>query len=685
MIFQFSREIWEARAVINTLALTEIRKRYLGSYLGIFWAFAQPIITIFIFWFVFELGFKTVPVDDFPFLLWVSAGMVPWFFISDALLSATGCILEQKFLVDKIKFRISMLPLIKILAALYVQVVFLLLLAGLFALYGRWPGIYLLQVPYYLLCIVVLVAGVTWATSALVVFVQDMNQIVGLCVQFGFWLTPIFWPLSILPEEYHAWVTGSPLYYIIRGFRETFIFGRWFWDAPRTCSLSGFRPWACSVWGCSFFASCGRISRTPFEEAMNNAAIVLHQVTKVYRLYASPFDRVKEALLFFRPPRHRVFKALDEMSFSVGRGEFVGIIGQNGSGKSTLLKLVTGVSNPTSGTVSVQGRISALLELGAGFNPEMTGIENIYFAGTFMGRTRAEIDASLEDIVAFADIGEYIHQPVKLLRVAFALAINVEPDILVVDEALSVGDIRFQQKCLRRIEEFRAAGRTILFVTHDLGAVRNFCDRAIWIDGGRIREEGEPVKVAKNYASYMSYKHVAVAGAPAVAETRADEGLLPWDDVSACSSFGDGRASITGACLFNEESARKAAVLAGGEEVSLHLRIKALADIASPLVGFELTDRFGTALVVFNTELYQEEILPLTAGKEYHFLVRFIFPHILDGTYQMSVAVADGHVGVSHVQNHWVHDAVLLQVQGPDLVSKYGGLLRIEVLETHCV
>ncbi|NCC60282.1 MAG: ABC transporter permease [Verrucomicrobiae bacterium] len=232
MIFQFGREIWNSRAIVNKLALTEIRKKYLGSYLGIFWAFAQPVITIFIFWFVFELGFKATPVEDFPFLLWISAGMVPWFFISEALLSATGCILEQKFLVDKIKFRISMLPLIKILGLFYIHLFFLIFLIAIFSIYGYWPDVYLLQLPYYLLCTWVLVAGITWATSSLVLFAKDMREVVSICVQFGFWLTPIFWPLSILPERYHSLVMASPLYYIIRGYRESFIHKVWFWQHP---------------------------------------------------------------------------------------------------------------------------------------------------------------------------------------------------------------------------------------------------------------------------------------------------------------------------------------------------------------------------------------------------------------------------------------------------------------------
>jgi lipopolysaccharide transport system permease protein/teichoic acid transport system permease protein len=238
LLFHFLFEIFEHRLVINKLALTECRKKYLGSYLGIFWAFAQPVITIFIFWFVFELGFKSTPIHDFPFILWLSAAFVPWFFISDAILGGTNSILEQKFLVDKINFRISMLPIIKIVSAFYIQLIFTIFLIILYAIYGFYPTLYFIQIPYYLFCIFVLTTAITWITSALIIFIRDIGEVVGILVQFGFWLTPIFWPLKILPEEFHGIVTASPFYYIIHGYRNTFIYHKWFWESPyELCSF----------------------------------------------------------------------------------------------------------------------------------------------------------------------------------------------------------------------------------------------------------------------------------------------------------------------------------------------------------------------------------------------------------------------------------------------------------------
>ncbi len=221
-------------------------------------------------------------------------------------------------------------------------------------------------------------------------------------------------------------------------------------------------------------------------------AISVNDLTKVYHLYDKPQDRFKEALHPFRKSYHHDFYAMSEVGFDIHKGETVGIIGKNGAGKSTLLKMITGVLTPSGGTIETQGRISSLLELGAGFNPEMTGIENIYLNGTLMGFSDSEMDEKIDDILAFADIGEFIHQPVKMYssgmfaRLAFSVSINVEPDILIVDEALSVGDMAFQMKCFKKFQEFQEQNRTILFVTHSLDTVIRYCSRGIVIDGGKV-------------------------------------------------------------------------------------------------------------------------------------------------------------------------------------------------------
>jgi teichoic acid transport system ATP-binding protein len=242
---------------------------------------------------------------------------------------------------------------------------------------------------------------------------------------------------------------------------------------------------------------------------MRSKVIEFIGVTKEYKIYNRPLDRLKESIHPFGAEYHRRFTALKDVTFTIDKGECVGIVGTNGSGKSTLLKLIAGVLTQSSGKIKINGRVSAILELGAGFNPELTGLENIYLNGTIMGYTRQEIDAKLESIIRFADIGEFLYQPVKTYssgmyaRLAFAVAINVEPEILIIDEALSVGDARFQIKCIEKMKEIRDAGTTILFVSHAIEQVKRFCTRAIWIERGVIRADGDANDIVNMYEDYL--------------------------------------------------------------------------------------------------------------------------------------------------------------------------------------
>ncbi|MDQ1245236.1 MAG: lipopolysaccharide transport system ATP-binding protein, partial [Campylobacterota bacterium] len=236
-----------------------------------------------------------------------------------------------------------------------------------------------------------------------------------------------------------------------------------------------------------------------------NTAIKVQNLTKTYKLYDKPIDRLKESLHPFKKKYHREFYALNDVSFEIKKGETVGIVGKNGSGKSTLLKIITGVLTPTSGKISVHGKISAILELGAGFNPEMTGLENVYLNTSINGMSKKETDSKIKEIVEFAELGEFINQPVKTYssgmkaRLAFSVSISVEPDILIVDEALSVGDAAFARKCFAKMEEIRSRGATILFVSHSEGSVVALCNRAIWISNGKQIIDGTPKLVTGLY------------------------------------------------------------------------------------------------------------------------------------------------------------------------------------------
>ena len=230
--YRFLKDIFNSKRLLIDLAKNDFKSRYMGNYLGILWAFIQPLVTILIFWFVFQVGFKSTPVENVPFILWLLAGMIPWFFFAESIQSATQSILSNSFLVKKVVFRVSLLPIIQIISALSIHLFFILFMFGMFMYYGYMPTVYWLQILYYLFCTVFLVLGISWMTSSIVVFFRDLGQIVAMIVQFGFWLTPIFWSMKILPEKYQDIIQYNPVYYIVEGYRDSLIYHVWFWEKP---------------------------------------------------------------------------------------------------------------------------------------------------------------------------------------------------------------------------------------------------------------------------------------------------------------------------------------------------------------------------------------------------------------------------------------------------------------------
>ena len=230
--YRFLRDIYKSKRLLIDLAKNDFKSRYMGNYLGILWAFIQPAVLILILWFVFQVGFKAMPVDDFPFILWLMAGMVPWFFFAESLQTSTNSVLSNSFLVKKVVFRVSLLPIIQIISAFAIHLFFIAVLLGMFLYYGYSPTVYWLQIPYYMLCTIILVLGISWITSSVVVFFRDMGNIIAMIVQFGFWLTPIFWSFKIVPEQYHDIIKLNPAYYIVEGYRDSLIYNTWFWEKP---------------------------------------------------------------------------------------------------------------------------------------------------------------------------------------------------------------------------------------------------------------------------------------------------------------------------------------------------------------------------------------------------------------------------------------------------------------------
>jgi len=417
-------------------------------------------------------------------------------------------------------------------------------------------------------------------------------------------------------------------------------------------------------------------------------SVFLQNISKKYKLYEAPIDRVKEAFHPFHRQYHHEFYALDDISFSIHKGEILGVIGKNGSGKSTLLQIITGVLTPTAGSIEVSGKISALLELGAGFNPELTGLDNVFFKSSLLGSSASETHDKLDEILTFADIGEFIYQPVKtyssgmFVRLAFSVAIHVDPDILIVDEALSVGDFRFRQKCLRKIKQFREEGKTILFVSHDTGAVIEFCTRAIWLSDGKIYQDGNPSSVCKDYISFMSFGEVSEesdASTPPghlLAESTKD--IRPWLKIDSCSSFGQKKARIQRIAFYHAKDGPRIDVFEGGERVVLALDVKASEDIDHPIVGFVLGDTKGIHVLGMNSHSLGINIPKFSQGESRVIEFEFDFPFLKSGAYSFSPAIAEGVDIDDIVQHHWVHDAWLLRIASDYAGARLGHYLVIK-------
>lgn len=418
---------------------------------------------------------------------------------------------------------------------------------------------------------------------------------------------------------------------------------------------------------------------------MAEVAISVDNVSKMYKLYDNPMDRLKESLGLSRKKRYKEHYALHNVSFHVNRGETVGIIGTNGSGKSTVLKIITGVLSPTEGQVHVDGRISALLELGAGFNNEYSGLENVYLNGTMIGFSREEIDARLQDILDFADIGDFIYQPVKtyssgmFVRLAFAVAINIEPEILIVDEALSVGDVFFQAKCYHKFEEFKKMGKTILFVSHDLGSISQYCDRVILLNKGSKMAEGAPKemidlykKVLVNQASGKEdsegNKEAAVSEK---AEKEADNFLKdnvkqPARDWKSCmlispdmQDYGNGSAKIIDFGIFDEEGQVTNTVYKM-KEFTIRMKVRFMETVKNPIFAFSLKDIKGNELTGTNTVIEKVETGTVNKGETVEIAFRQVM-RLQGGQYLLQLGCT-GFVGEEFLVYHRLYDSCCIQV-----------------------
>lgn len=448
-------------------------------------------------------------------------------------------------------------------------------------------------------------------------------------------------------------------------------------------------------------------------------AIKAQGLSKHYHIYDRPHHRLLQMLFRGRRHFHKTFQALEAVSFEIRRGETVGIIGRNGAGKSTLLQLLCGTLTPSGGEVIVKGRVAALLELGAGFNPEFTGRDNVYLNASILGLSRGEIDARFDDIAAFADIGEFIDQPVKTyssgmyVRLAFAVIAHVDADVLIIDEALAVGDALFTQKCMRFLRRFCENG-TLLFVSHDSAAVTSLCERAIWLERGTVRAIGPARDVCKDYNAEIYQQDRAATRA--AADDTPPVGAQPTPDapqrkriqaidhqpITVLDSrwealkdtplrnaiavqafnpedgFGTMQMEVVDVWLESTEGTGLSTIT-GGEVVELVVRYRSQIDVESVIVGFQLKDRRGQILFGDNTCITtMENPVSMRAGEEQQGRFRFQMPLLQSGEYSITVSVAEGNQ-TDHVQHHWLHDAVILQSLCASVSTGIVGIPMIDI------
>lgn len=426
-------------------------------------------------------------------------------------------------------------------------------------------------------------------------------------------------------------------------------------------------------------------TKTGLTDKINNdersVVISVKDVSKVYKMFKKPAERVIDALHLMpwkKVPEHH---ALHDVSFDVYQGETIGIIGTNGSGKSTILKIITGVLHQTKGEVNVNGRISALLELGAGFNREYTGIENIYLNGTMIGFSKEEIDAKLQDILDFADIGDFVYQPVKtyssgmFIRLAFAVAINIEPEILIVDEALAVGDVFFQAKCYRKFDEFKKMGKTILFVSHDLSSISKYCDRVVLLNKGVKLGEGKPKEMID------IYKQVLVGQYEEDKQEAQKES--EGKDVSGVSDnpelleYGSKKAEIT-ECYITDDKGRKTTAIIKGSPFTIHMKVAFAERVQAPIFAFTIKNVKGTEITGTNSMFEKAfmEAVDKDVCKEVTFTQTM---NLQGGDYLLSLGLT-GYEGSDFTVYHRLYDAINISViSDKDTVGFYDMNSVVEV------
>ena len=434
---------------------------------------------------------------------------------------------------------------------------------------------------------------------------------------------------------------------------------------------------------------------------LSKIAVKIDSLSKIYKLYDSRYDRMKEFFNPFKKVYHKNHHALKNISLDIKKGEVLGVIGKNGTGKSTLLKILASVVTPTSGNFVCNGKVAALIELSGGFNVDLTGIENIYFLGAIQGFKKKEIDNKLQDILDFADIGEYIYQPVRTyssgmhVRLAFSIAINIDPEILLTDEVLAVGDVRFQKKCYRKIQNFKDAGKTIVICTHSMPVVKDYCTKAVWLNEGVISAYGDPEYVTDSYLAYMNackphqgIKKISTeTNYPALEKPMVSIPdtfkNIDWVNLEGLRHYGDGGAYVSHASLINLKEKKTVYRLRGNEEVSIMMIASIERHYENPGVQLLFHNRFGSAILKVSSYVYQQNI-KIEAGKVNIISFDFKMPALGNGNYSISIAFMNKKDGiVNHL--YGVNDAILFEIANPNPKFKQNTILVLDRVNINLV
>ncbi|HAS22544.1 MAG TPA: ABC transporter ATP-binding protein [Idiomarina loihiensis] len=422
-----------------------------------------------------------------------------------------------------------------------------------------------------------------------------------------------------------------------------------------------------------------------------DTVLSVESVSKCYQLYDEPLKRLFSLLFPSKSAKVEEFWALKKVSVELSAGQTLGIVGRNGAGKSTLLQIICGTLQPTEGRVDVKGRVAALLELGAGFNDDFTGRENIYLNAAIYGLNRSDVDSRLPNIIEFAGIGEFIDRPVRtyssgmFVRLAFSIIAHVDADVLVIDEALAVGDALFSQKCMRFLEKFKKTG-SIIFVSHDSGAVSQLCDKAIWLNQGRVMLEGDAKQVTESYLEFLYNETLGDMRADDATSVAYEKALEAWHDPreqllknssyrndihiapfdTDVGAFGTGLVQVVDTAL-RDEQGRKLSVVFGGTVVELEIVMNVKSGLSNFIVGFLFKDKRGQVLFGDNSLLFQPDGYCVSGNTRYVARLKFLMPYLAQGEYVVSLGIASGSQS-DHVQHCWIHDALVLSCQSSHII-----------------